>query len=168
MSAMRLNSNDAIGLVSPCQMAIVDYYSSIIHGLKQKGFQVKLGENIYKNTYGYLASETERADDINKMVLDDNVKMIFFGGGEGSNEVLPYLDYNSIERHPKIFLSYSDGTSILDTIYLKTGLITFYGQTPGIFSNIQNYDYEQFVSNFVDGNVKEFKRNSKWYSLNKG
>ncbi len=38
MSAMRLNSNDTIGLVSPCHIATVDNYSSIIQGLNHRLF----------------------------------------------------------------------------------------------------------------------------------
>lgn len=39
------------------------------------GFSVKTGENFYRNTYGYSATEAERAaEDINRMAADDSVK----------------------------------------------------------------------------------------------
>ncbi len=46
--------------------------------------------------------------------------MVLFGGGEGGNELLPYIDFENIATHPKIVCSYSDGTTILNAIYTKT------------------------------------------------
>lgn len=165
---MLLKPNDTIGIVSPCGIASADKNSMVLKGLAEKSFRVKFGENIYNNSYGYSATEKERADDINAMVSDDEIKMIFFGGGEGGSEVLPYLDYENIKKNPKLFLSYSDGTSILNAVYFITGSTVYYGQTPGLFKDMQSYDNDHFLSNFVTGNVRRFKNKSRWYSLNKG
>ena len=102
------------------------------------------------------------------MVQDDTVRMILFGGGEGGNEVLPLLDYEAIARNPKIFLSYSDGTSILNAVYARTGLETYYGQTPGIFSDLRPYDEAQFRAHFLEGGVTHFTPNSPWITLTEG
>ena len=99
----------------------------------------------------FTASVAERADDLNEMIYDENVKMVFFGGGYGSVDLLPYIDYNRIKATPKLFLSYSDGTSILNAIYAQTGITTYYGQTPGLFDNISEYDKRQFVSHLING-----------------
>ncbi|HOG01036.1 MAG TPA: LD-carboxypeptidase [Clostridia bacterium] len=164
----KLKTGDVIGIVSPSHVAQQDIYRRIIANIERKGFRVKTGKNLYKDTYGYLASEAERAEDFNGMVLDQTVKMVFFGGGYGALEILPYIDYGAILRNPKIFLSYSDGTSILNAIYAKTGLTTYYGQTPGEFEDLRQYDYEQFTSNLVRGDVREFVPNSDWHSLRDG
>ncbi|MDR3314179.1 MAG: LD-carboxypeptidase, partial [Oscillospiraceae bacterium] len=133
MTAEKLAAGGAIGLICPSHVAEEATYRQITKTLERLGFRVKLGANIYKNTHGYLASPEERAGDLNAMVADDAVQMIFFGGGEGGNETLPYIDYAAIRQHPKIFSSYSDGTSILNAVYAKTGLVTYYGQSPGEF-----------------------------------
>jgi len=161
MLANNLKIGDTIGIISPSHVAVKDRYSHFFDTINSIGFKVKEGDNLYKNTYGYLASEQERADDLNKMVLDKNVKMIFFGGGNGGNELLPYIDYESIKRNPKIICSYSDGTSILNAIYSKTDLIVYYGQAPGIFGDLLYYDYRQFMANFVNGPAKQFYPNKK-------
>lgn len=168
MIAERLNYGDTIGLVSPCHIADQKRYEHIIFILKSMGFKVKLGENLYKNTYGYSATELERADDFNNMFLDKDVKMIFFGGGESGNELLPYINFENIARHPKIVCSYSDGTTILNAIYTKTGMITYYGQAPEIFEDLRYYDYMQFTSHFLNGYTGEYVRNSKWQTINRG
>lgn len=154
MIAERLQKGDVIGIICPSHIAGEDY-KQIVKGIEHLGYRVKLGANIFKNTNGYLASEQERADDLNDMVNDNEVKMVLFGGGWGANEILPLIDYDSIARHPKLFSSYSDGTSILNAIYAKTGLITYYGLGAGEFRDLKHYDYLQFEKHFAYGNKAE-------------
>lgn len=164
----RIKPGDLIGLAAPSSVPERGRYDRIMEGIRKQGFRVKTADNFYKDTYGYLAAEEERAADFHQLVMDDEVKMILFGGGEGGNEVLPLLDYEEIAKHPKIYASFSDGTTILNAIYMKTGLVTYYGQTPSIFENLQAYDREQFQANFVRGGVKRFIPNSTWHGLNPG
>ena len=124
-----LKYGDTIGIISPSWVADRNDYGKYAKGIERLGFQVKFGKNIYKDTYKYTASVSER--DLNEMIYDENVKMVFFGGGYGSVDLFPYINYNRIKEAPKLFLSYSDGTSILNAIYAKTGIITYYGQTRG-------------------------------------
>lgn len=99
------------------------------------------------------------------MILNDKVKLILFGGGYVGNELLPYLDFELIRKHPKIICSYSDGTTLLNSIYTRTGLTVYYGQTPGIFSDLRHYDYNQFKSHFMDGPAYYFESNSLWKTV---
>lgn len=168
MKADKLQYGDTIGIISPSHIAAKERYETIISVLESLGFKVKTGKNLYKSTYGYSASEKERAEDLNTMAADNEVKMIFFGGGEGGNELLPYIDYDLIQKHPKIYLSYSDGTTLINAIYARTGLCTYYGQAPGNFEDLRHYDYSQFISHFIEGPVSVFKRNSSWETVNGG
>lgn len=162
MRADLLKKGDTIGLISPSHIADPERYTGLISHIQGLGFSVKTGANLYRSTYGYSATEKERSDDLNEMVADPDVKLIFFGGGYGSIELLPFIDYRQIKKSPKLFLSYSDGTSILNIITAKTGLITYYGQTPGNFAPPSDYTRFQFFSHLVEGNVREFVPNSIW------
>lgn len=152
MFAEKLAVGDEIGIICPSHIAGKAEYARIAAELERLGFRVKFGENIYKDTDGYLAGVQERADDLNRMVSDDEVKMVLFGGGWGASELLPLIDYENIRRHPKLFSSYSDGTSILNAVYAKTGLTTYYGQGAGEFFDLKHYDYTQFTEHFLTGN----------------
>lgn len=147
-----LNAGDTIGIISPSHVAAEADYRQIVKTIESIGFRVKLGANIFKDAYGYSASELERAGDLNDMVSDSGVKMILFGGGRGASEILPLIDYENIRRHPKIFSSYSDGTSILNAVYSKTGLVAYYGLGAGEFRDLRYYDYAQFSAHFTEGN----------------
>lgn len=168
MKAQKLAKGSTIGIVCPSHIASAQRHAHSIHTLEALGFRVKLGANVYKDTYGYLASEWERADDFNAMVCDESVDMVLFGGGEGANELLPLLDYEAIALRPKLYCSFSDGTTILNAIYAMAGLSVYYGQGPGMFCDLRHYDYTQFFSHFVEGNAETFVKNSPWRTLHGG
>ena len=158
-----------IGLFCPSHVAEMARYEPMLAALKRLGFRVKLGPNFLKDTYGYAASAEERAEDLNTLVADDEVHMILFSGGESAAEVLPFIDYENIRRHPKLFSSYSDGTSILNPIYAQTGLVTYYGAGVGEFADLRHYDYMQFCAHFVEGHeAREFASDSEWKTLRGG
>ena len=165
MIAKRLKAGDTVGLVAPSHVATREHYAPIIAGLESAGYRVKTGENLYKASYGYAATPEERAADFNQMAADPDVRLVFFGGGEGSNEVAPLIDYGLVAENPKLYLSYSDGTDILLAIYEKTGLLTYYGQTPGLFADISEYDAAQFHGQMVEGNAARHAGNSPWRAV---
>jgi len=163
-----LQKGDVIGIVCPSHIANAERHERNGKTLEALGYRVRLGENVYKNTYGYLASEQERADDFNSMVLDNEVKMILFGGGEGGNELLPYINFENIISNPKLYCSFSDGTTILNAIYAMTKIPVYYGQGPGMFYDLRYYDYKQFSSHFIENRAKAWVKNSTWYTMKGG
>lgn len=163
-----LQKGDVIGIASPSHIATKEVYAPFYEGIRNAGFIVKEAKNLYASTYGYSATEQERAEDINELAADESVKMVLFDGGEGAVELLPYLDYEVIGKNPKMYLSFSDGTTILNAIYRKTGIMTLYGQAPYLFANMTEYDKQQFVDFCMKRDVKEMKHNSSWRSLHRG
>src|SRR5699024_1644361 len=69
-----------------------------------------------------------RAKDVNAMFADSEVDAILsFRGGWGCNRILEYIDFDIIAQNPKPFIGFSDITSLLLSIYSKTGLVTYHG-----------------------------------------
>ena len=165
MHIKRLKKGDAIGFVCPSHIASPEKYERNAKTLESLGYCVVYGANVYKDTYGYLASEQERADDFNSMASKQNVKMVLFGGGEGGNEIIPLLDYEQMRQTPKLYCSFSDGTSILNAIHAMTGLTVYYGQGPGMFNDLRYYDYIHFSSNFIEEPTERFVKSNEWKSL---
>ncbi len=63
-----------------------------------------------------------RAEEMMRFYLDPDITEIYdVSGGDLSNEILPYLDYDVIRENPKPFYGYSDLTTVLNGIYTKTG-----------------------------------------------
>jgi len=166
MQAKRLPKNGTIGIFCPSHVANPERYTAQIMGIERMGFKVKLGENFYKDTWGYTASAGERADDFNALIADDGVDAILFNGGNGAAEILPYIDYENILRNPRRIGSYSDGTPILNAIHSQTGLVVYYGTAPVSFEDLRHYDYTQFCAHFVEGySAEQLEHNSEWKTL---
>lgn len=82
--------------------------------------------------HGYLAGpDKQRADDINTAFADKDIKGIFcLRGGYGTTRLLPMLDFEMVKSNPKIFIGYSDISSLHFNINQKSGLVTFHGPMP--------------------------------------
>jgi len=84
-----------------------------------------------------------RADDLNAAFRDPSVRAVIASiGGEDSVRVLPFLDLDAIAANPKIYLGYSDSTSIHFGIR-KAGVTSFYGPTvmAGFAENVEPFAY---------------------------
>jgi len=82
--------------------------------------------------HGYLAGpDKQRADDINASFADDTIKGIFcLRGGYGTTRLLPMLDFDMIKNNPKVFIGYSDISSLHFNLNQKCNLVTFHGPMP--------------------------------------
>ena len=163
----RLQFGDTIGIIAPSIAMKPEYIRNSVEKLSSLGFKIKLSTYIFSNTNGYAGSIEERADDFNSMVSDDSVKMILFGGGEVCNEILPYIDYDNIRRHPKIICSYSDSTTLLNAINYKSGLVTFYGTSVRTFENLTDYNWQSFEKRFMTVET-EYVNSSPWRTIRHG
>lgn len=131
LKSKSLKIGDTIGLVSPSAplAGLVPHRTQRgIRMLQELGFKTKIGKHALKITDHTAGNAKERAEDINTFFRDKEVKAIFsFTGGNHSNQVLKYLDFNLIKKNPKIFLGYSDATVLHFALYTEANLVTFYG-----------------------------------------
>jgi muramoyltetrapeptide carboxypeptidase len=125
----RLRTGDVVGLVAPASAAFlrsdVALAQEVVEAL---GLRPRLGPHL-RDRYGYLAGrDADRAADLNAFFADPEVRGILaLRGGWGSARVLPHVDYESVRRHPKVFMGYSDITALLLGLYARAGLVTFHG-----------------------------------------
>src|SRR5690349_20452272 len=125
----RLNPGDTVGLVSPASPPpdprAIDFGIAAIEKL---GFKVKVGRNARKR-HGFLAgNDRERAADLMGMFANKRVDAIIcVRGGYGSARLLPLLDFDLIRANPKVFVGYSDITSLHFALLRKASLISFHG-----------------------------------------
>lgn len=155
MIPSKLKKGDTIGVIAPSNYIEKDdleYINASIALMEASGFKVKFGKYVFEDTLSYGTSPEKRAADINWAFKDDEVKAIMcVKGGEDSNTTLDYIDYEMINKHPKIICGFSDNTSILNAIHEKTGLVTYHGPTfKSLTSWETGYAYKQFIKTFVE------------------
>ena len=169
----KLKIGDTIGVVAPSSPIIGNNIEELNRAkeiAERSGFKVKYSKNIFSNTNGYSATAREKAEDINAMFADKEVKMIWCAkGGNNSNSTFEYIDYELIKKNPKIICGYSDITSITNMITEKTGLITFSGTNfKTIATDETDFSYKQALSRFVDGNLEFGPENEGYITIQKG
>lgn len=159
----KLKKGDIIGVVAPSNPIIGDNIEEIKKAkeiIEADGFRVKFSKNLFSNTNIYSGTAKEKAEDINNMFADKDVKMIWCAkGGNNSNSTFEYLDFDIIKNNPKIICGYSDITSITNIITEKTGLVTFSSTNfKTIATDETDYSYKQALNRFVQGSL-EFGQN---------
>lgn len=169
----KLKIGDTIGVVAPSSPIIGDNIDELNKSkeiVERSGFKVKYSKNIFSNTNGYSATAREKAEDINAMFADKEVKMIWCAkGGNNSNSTFEYIDYELIKKNPKIICGFSDITSITNMITEKTGLITFSGTNfKTIATDETDFSYKQALNRFVDGNLEFGPENEEYVTIQKG
>lgn len=144
----KLKKGDLIGIISPASPP--DDPTRIDKGVKyleSLGYQVELGKNVQKSI-GYLAgSDKERLQDLHDMFSNKAIKAIICTrGGYGTPRLLNKIDYDLIAKNPKIFVGYSDITSLQMAILAKTKLVTFAGPMLAVdfWNEVNKYAEENF------------------------
>lgn len=91
---------------------------------------------LYKDEFGRSASSEIRSEELMRFFTDKSIKAIFdISGGDLSNEILDYLDYDIIKKNIKPFFGYSDLSVVLNAITAKTGEPTYLYQVLNIIRN---------------------------------
>ena len=128
IKAKSLRKGDCIGIISPSYWTSKKTLLKTVSFFERQGYTLKIGNSNSLRWGPFAGKPEQRAEDINSMFKDPDIKAIICArGGYGANRVLDLLDYKLIKKNPKIFIGFSDITAYLTSITQKTGLVTFHG-----------------------------------------
>jgi muramoyltetrapeptide carboxypeptidase len=137
----RVRPGDTVAIVSPCSERVFWVEHRFAQGrayLESLGLRVLVMPHTGEALAGVAVSPEERAEDIHRAFLDPEVSVVLAAiGGDASKELLPYLDYDLIRSHPKVFQGYSDVTVLHWALMKFAGLRTFHG--PALLSELGEY-----------------------------
>ncbi|MGF1741912.1 LD-carboxypeptidase [Vibrio profundum] len=136
-----LKTGDAIGYFSPSAPATVfapNRFARAKQYLEGKGFNLISGSLTGQSDHYRSGSIQQRAEELNQLIRNPQVRCIISTiGGNNSNALLPYIDYEALRKDPKIIVGYSDVTALLLGIFSQTGIVTFYG--PALVASFGEY-----------------------------
>lgn len=169
----KIKKGDTIGVVAPSGPIIGEKIDELMRAkekVEKDGFKVKFSKNLFSNTNEYSSTAKEKAEDINAMFKDEEVKIIWCAkGGENSNSTFEYLEYELIKNNPKIICGYSDITSLTNIITAKTGLVTFSSTNfKTIATDETDYSYNEVIKRFVEGSLEFGKEKSGYITIKEG
>ncbi len=123
-----LRLGDTVGIVAPASNVNPELLEVGCAALRDLGYKPFYFDSILERDLYFAGSATRRARELEEMFIRDEVRAIVCArGGYGANYLLGILDLKRIKAHPKIFVGYSDLTTLLTYFADAAGLITFHG-----------------------------------------
>jgi muramoyltetrapeptide carboxypeptidase len=140
-----LQPGDTVGIIAPASNIKFDLLEAGCDTLRRLGYKPFYFDSILEKDLYFAGSTERRARELDEMFARDDVRAIVCArGGYGANYLLQTLNLGNIKAHPKIFVGYSDITSLLTYITDSIGLVTFHG--PMVTRDFGNPDGVDLVS----------------------
>jgi muramoyltetrapeptide carboxypeptidase len=123
-----LQLGDTVGIVAPASNVRRSDLEAGCEALRRAGYRPLFLDSILEQDLYFAGSVQRRARELEEMFARDDVQAVLCArGGYGSNYLLEALDLETIKAHPKIFVGYSDLTTLLTYFSDALGLVTFHG-----------------------------------------
>jgi muramoyltetrapeptide carboxypeptidase len=123
-----LRPGDTVGIVAPGSNIKRELLSAGCETLRQHGYEPFYFDSILDQDIYFAGSADRRARELVEMFERDDIRAVLCArGGYGSNYLLEAIDLKTIAAHPKIFVGYSDNTTLLTYLADAAGFVTFHG-----------------------------------------
>ena len=123
-----LKAGDRIAVVSPASPFSREEFDKGVTELRRLGFEPVYDESVFARS-GYVSGppQLRAAAWLRAWSDPDIAALIAVRGGYGSVHLLPYLDAYRDRLVPKLFIGYSDNTSLLSWLTCKCGMTALHG-----------------------------------------
>jgi muramoyltetrapeptide carboxypeptidase len=123
-----LRPGDTVGIVAPASSIQRAQLEAGCRALAQLGYKPFYLPSIFEQDLYFAGPVERRVRELEEMFERDDVRAILCArGGYGCNYLLPKLNPEKIKAHPKIFVGYSDITTLLTYFTDVCGMATFHG-----------------------------------------
>lgn len=123
-----LQLGDTVGIVAPASPIQRNLLDAGCVSLWRLGYKPVFLDSIFDQDLYFAGTVKRRARELEEMFTREDVRAIICArGGYGCNYLLEELDLAKIARHPKIFVGYSDATTLLTYFVDRANLVTFHG-----------------------------------------
>lgn len=123
-----LREGDVVGIVSTSSPVTPEAVDRMRCYFESRGYRVKVAPNVLAR-FGFLAGPAaSRADDLNSLLRDPDVRMVVTAmGGAGAAHLLPLVDYDALATSPKIVVGLSNPSVLLNAMTRRASVPTFHG-----------------------------------------
>ena len=124
----RLRRGSRVAVVSPASAVKPELVERGVERLRAFGYEPVVMPNVLaRGPLYYAGSAEQRVADLHEAFADKSIDgVICTRGGWGSAELLPLLDAELIRANSKVFVGYSDHTSLHVWLWNECGMPTFY------------------------------------------
>ncbi len=152
MNSYLISCSDGLGIKEK------DTVKKLKHMLSEHGCSALESDCIYAlDGRAGAGSAKKRAEVLNRCFADKSISHIFdISGGDISNEILPFLDYDIIASSSAVFWGYSDLTCVINSIYTKTGKKSLLYQIKNILHD--HNGLQEKVGQYIRGEGEDLLR----------
>lgn len=123
-----LRPGERIGIIAPASNVKRAELETGCEALRRAGYEPFYLDSILNRDLYFAGSIPRRIRELEGMFTRDDIRAILCArGGYGANYLLNQLDLSKIKTDPKIFIGYSDITSLLTHFLDNAGLVAFHG-----------------------------------------
>ncbi len=161
-----LKKNDTIGITAPSAGVghkLYDFDRSL-NVLKERGFHIIETASV-RNDNERSADAPTRAKELNELFDNPKVNMVMCAsGGDFLDEILPYVNFDSMQNNPKWLMGASDPTGILYPYTCGYDVATIYGCNAGSYDLVPLKNYLEDNLQIIQGNLLEQKSSPRCLS----
>ncbi len=164
-----LKPGDTIGICAPSARFDLQKFNKGVKVLHSLGYKVKIPKEIFEKKRYLAGDDILRANVINQLFSDSDIDGILCArGGFGAMRILDHLDWDLLNKNPKLFIGFSDicslllsildrtGDRIKDVIWDKIGNIVIHGPTVVSLATAQDKTIESFQDT-IQGRFREIE-----------
>lgn len=143
----RLEAGDRIALVAPASAFKREEFDAGVTELARLGFEAVYDERVFDRDRFVAGDPATRVAALHDAWSDPSIKAIVaVRGGYGSAQLLPLIDVNRMRTAQKIFVGYSDITTLL-WLHARHHLVSFHGPMieHRLSAGSQGYDQASFL-----------------------
>jgi muramoyltetrapeptide carboxypeptidase len=144
-----LRPGDHIAIVAPASNCSREEFDRGIEEVRRLGFEPVFSDAVFERTMFSAGTPETRAADFLRAWNDPSVAaLLAVRGGYGSVQILPHLSKSAMRATPKLFIGYSDNTTILSWLNVQCGITALHGpMLEGRLARGQDaYDVNSFVT----------------------
>src|SRR5581483_10915621 len=141
-----LRAGDTVGIVAPASNIQREMLDAGCRALRELGYKPFYFDSILDRDLYFAGSVERRKRELEGMFTNPEVRAIVCArGGYGANYLLEALDLKKIAANPKIFVGYSDITTLLTWFADQASFVTFHGpMVTKDFSHPDGVDFESW------------------------
>jgi muramoyltetrapeptide carboxypeptidase len=123
-----LKPGDTVGVIAPASNIQRDSLEAGLRRLDGMGYRTAFLPSIFDEDLYFAGSIERRMRELEEMFVRPEVRAVICArGGYGTNYLLAAMDLERLRSHPKIFVGYSDVTTLLTYFADALGMVTFHG-----------------------------------------
>ncbi len=131
-----LKKGDAIGVVCPSGSMPFSNMETCLQVLQQWGFRVKRGKTLGMHFNYFSGTDTERLEDLQTMMDDDEIKAILCArGGYGLSRIIDDINFEKFIVNPKWIIGFSDITILHSHVFQNYGIATLHSPMAAAFND---------------------------------